>query len=219
MKTESENMKSENIKPDSTGPESLKPANADSTKNKILTIPNLLSLFRLCLIPVFMWLYCVEKNYLWTGIILIISGLTDTVDGFVARHFNMISDLGKILDPVADKLTQAAMLFCHNNPVASSSLPAQLKDKEDASFEAMAAFVRKAPSIEWKKENIYGLMKEIMDEQGVKVLHLAIPLRVLVTGAEKTPSIDATLELYGQERVLTRLNEGMEKWAAQRAGN
>lgn len=112
MKTESENIKSENIKPDSTGPESLKPANADSTKNKILTIPNLLSLFRLCLIPVFMWLYCVEKNYLWTGIILIISGLTDTVDGFVARHFNMISDLGKILDPVADKLTQAAMLFC-----------------------------------------------------------------------------------------------------------
>ena len=112
MKTESENIKSENIKPDSTGPESAKPGNAGSSQNKILTIPNLLSLFRLCLIPVFMWLYCVEKNYLWTGIILIISGLTDTVDGFVARHFNMISDLGKILDPVADKLTQAAMLFC-----------------------------------------------------------------------------------------------------------
>ena len=112
MKTESENIKSENIKPESTGPESAKPGNAGSSQNKILTIPNLLSLFRLCLIPVFMWLYCVEKNYLWTGIILIISGLTDTVDGFVARHFNMISDLGKILDPVADKLTQAAMLFC-----------------------------------------------------------------------------------------------------------
>ena len=125
----------------------------------------------------------------------------------------------KSREPTLQALAKAAMLFCHNNPVASSSLPAQLKDKEDASFEAMAAFVRKAPSIEWKKENIYGLMKEIMDEQGVKVLHLAIPLRVLVTGAEKTPSIDATLELYGQERVLTRLNEGMEKWATQRAGN
>lgn len=50
-------------------------------QSKILTIPNLLSFFRLCLIPVFMWLYCVEKNYLWTGIILLISGLTDTVDG------------------------------------------------------------------------------------------------------------------------------------------
>ena len=59
-----------------------------------------------------MWLYCVEKNYLWTGIILILSGLTDTVDGIIARKFNMISDLGKVLDPIADKLTQAAMLFC-----------------------------------------------------------------------------------------------------------
>ena len=86
--------------------------NTDSARSKILTIPNMLSFFRLCLIPVFMWLYCVEKNYIWTGIILIVSGLTDTVDGFVARHFNMVSDLGKILDPIADKMTQAAMLFC-----------------------------------------------------------------------------------------------------------
>ena len=84
----------------------------DGTQNKIFTIPNILSFFRLCLIPVFMWLYCVEKNYIWTGIILILSGVTDTVDGFIARRFNMVSDLGKVLDPVADKLTQAAMLFC-----------------------------------------------------------------------------------------------------------
>lgn len=83
-----------------------------NTQNKILTIPNMLSFFRLCLIPVIMWLYCVEDNYLWAGIILIVSGITDTVDGFVARHFHMTSDLGKVLDPVADKLTQAAMLFC-----------------------------------------------------------------------------------------------------------
>ena len=83
-----------------------------SARNKILTIPNILSFFRLCLIPVIMWLYCVERNYLWTGIILIISGLTDTVDGIIARKFNMISDLGKVLDPIADKVTQAAMLFC-----------------------------------------------------------------------------------------------------------
>lgn len=83
-----------------------------NTQNKILTIPNMLSFFRLCLIPVIMWLYCVEDNYLWAGIVLIVSGITDTVDGFVARHFHMTSDLGKVLDPVADKLTQAAMLFC-----------------------------------------------------------------------------------------------------------
>ena len=92
--------------------QNTKEENTDSSQSKILTIPNLLSFFRLCLIPVFMWLYCVEKNYLWTGIILIISGLTDTVDGIIARKFNMISDLGKVLDPIADKVTQAAMLFC-----------------------------------------------------------------------------------------------------------
>ena len=84
----------------------------NNPQNKILTIPNLLSFFRLCLIPVFMWLYCVEEKFLWTGILLVVSGVTDTVDGFVARHFNMISDLGKVLDPIADKLTQAARLFC-----------------------------------------------------------------------------------------------------------
>ena len=106
MKPESGNVKEE-IKSQNT-----KEGNTGSSQSRTLTIPNLLSLFRLCLIPVFMWLYCVEKNYLWTGIVLIISGLTDTVDGIIARKFNMISDLGKVLDPIADKVTQAAMLFC-----------------------------------------------------------------------------------------------------------
>ena len=70
MKPESGNMKEE-IKSQNT-----KEGNTGSSQSRTLTIPNLLSLFRLCLIPVFMWLYCVEKNYLWTGIVLIISGLT-----------------------------------------------------------------------------------------------------------------------------------------------
>ena len=90
-------------------PVSQKPS---SCQKKIFTIPNLLSFFRLMLIPLFIWLYCVKKNYLMTALVLILSGLTDLVDGFVARRFNMVSDLGKMLDPVADKLTQIAMLFC-----------------------------------------------------------------------------------------------------------
>lgn len=85
---------------------------SNDTQSKILTIPNILSFFRLCLIPVIMWLYCVKDNYLWAGITLILSGITDTVDGFVARHFHMTSDLGKMLDPVADKLTHAALAVC-----------------------------------------------------------------------------------------------------------
>lgn len=81
-------------------------------KSRIFTIPNLLSAFRICLIPVFIWLYSVEQNYIWAAIVLAFSGFTDLVDGFIARRFNMISDVGKVLDPIADKLTQVAMLFC-----------------------------------------------------------------------------------------------------------
>ena len=81
-------------------------------RNQILTIPNLLSFFRLCLIPLFVWLYCVKQAYIWTGTVLLLSGVTDLADGYIARKFHAVSDLGKVLDPVADKLTQAAMLLC-----------------------------------------------------------------------------------------------------------
>lgn len=84
----------------------------NETENKILTIPNLLSLFRLILIPFIIWLYSFRKEYYIAGALLILSGLTDLADGYIARHFNAISNIGKILDPIADKLTQAAMLFC-----------------------------------------------------------------------------------------------------------
>lgn len=81
-------------------------------ENKIITIPNMLSFFRICLIPVIVWLYVVKQNYMWAGYILILSGITDIVDGYIARHFHMVSNLGKILDPIADKLTQGVMLMC-----------------------------------------------------------------------------------------------------------
>ncbi len=81
-------------------------------KKDILTIPNAFSVLRLFLIPAFIWLYSFEQNYLRAGIVLIISGLTDVLDGFIARKFNSESNFGKILDPIADKLTQAAVLFC-----------------------------------------------------------------------------------------------------------
>ena len=81
-------------------------------KDKILTIPNLLSFLRLGMIPVMVWLYMVKKNYSLTTLMLVLSGLTDMADGYIARHYNMISDFGKAFDPVADKLTQIAMMFC-----------------------------------------------------------------------------------------------------------
>ncbi len=78
-----------------------------------LTIPNLLSVIRIALIPVFGVLYY-QGNILWAVIVLFISGLTDLFDGKIARKFNQVSALGKVLDPVADKLTQitiAIVLF------------------------------------------------------------------------------------------------------------
>lgn len=79
--------------------------------DRILTIPNMLSFFRLLLIPVIVILY--EGNHPWWAFgILVLSGLTDVVDGWIARTFHQVSDFGKALDPVADKLTQLVVLFC-----------------------------------------------------------------------------------------------------------
>lgn len=81
-------------------------------KDQILTIPNLLSLIRLLMIPPIIWLYCEAQQYGLAVIVILLSGLTDIVDGFVARKYHMVSDFGKILDPTADKLTQAALILC-----------------------------------------------------------------------------------------------------------
>lgn len=84
-------------------------------KKEILTIPNLLSLFRLLLIPVYIAIYLnaqTNSDYYLAAGILAVSCLTDLIDGKIARHFNMISTLGKILDPLADKLTQFALILC-----------------------------------------------------------------------------------------------------------
>lgn len=84
----------------------------DSSKKNILTIPNALSLFRMILIPVIVWLYFCRESHVLAACVLILSGITDVADGIIARRLNMVSDVGKILDPVADKLTQGIVLLC-----------------------------------------------------------------------------------------------------------
>ena len=84
-------------------------------KKEIFTIPNLLSLFRLLLIPVYVTIYLNAQSnldYFLAAGILVVSCLTDMIDGKIARHFNMISTVGKVLDPVADKLTQFTLILC-----------------------------------------------------------------------------------------------------------
>lgn len=84
-------------------------------KKEILTIPNLLSLFRLALIPVYVVIYLNAKrpgHYFLSAAILAVSCLTDMIDGKIARRFHMISTVGKILDPIADKATQLTLSIC-----------------------------------------------------------------------------------------------------------
>ena len=84
-------------------------------KKELLTIPNLLSLFRLVLIPVYIVIYLnatAPGDYFLAAAILAVSCITDLVDGKIARHFNMISNVGKVLDPVADKATQFTLIVC-----------------------------------------------------------------------------------------------------------
>ena len=84
-------------------------------KKDVLTIPNFLSLFRLVLIPVYAYIYLnatENYQYLIAGSIMAVSCITDMVDGKIARRYNMISNLGKILDPLADKITQFTLTLC-----------------------------------------------------------------------------------------------------------
>lgn len=81
------------------------------TKEQIFTIPNILSFIRLALIPLIVFFY-VRDNHIAALIVILISSATDIIDGFIARKFNMITDFGKMIDPVADKLTQIAIIIC-----------------------------------------------------------------------------------------------------------
>lgn len=85
-----------------------------NSRKDLFTIPNLMGYFRIILIPIFMAVYIGADNradYIAAAVILGISGLTDCFDGKIARHLNMITEWGKVLDPVADKLTQAAVFI------------------------------------------------------------------------------------------------------------
>ena len=79
--------------------------------NQNLTIPNALSVVRILIIPFFAWSFLQDRLPLAVGL-LVLSGLSDCVDGFIARKLNQVTELGKMLDPLADKLTQGVVALC-----------------------------------------------------------------------------------------------------------
>ena len=83
-------------------------------RKQLLSIPNLMGYFRILLIPVIVWRYVTAEtvtDYYIAAVMIGISGITDFLDGFVARRFHMITKVGKALDPIADKLTQGAVFM------------------------------------------------------------------------------------------------------------
>ena len=84
------------------------------SKKDLWGVPNILCYIRFLLIPAFVITYIradEPKQYIQAAAIVFLSGLTDFLDGFIARRFDMVTDLGKLIDPLADKLTQASLIF------------------------------------------------------------------------------------------------------------
>lgn len=79
-----------------------------------MSIPNILTVFRFLLIPVFIYFFfsSIPNNYVISAIVFILAGITDVLDGFIARRFNMVTKWGKLMDPLADKSIQLTVIFC-----------------------------------------------------------------------------------------------------------
>ncbi|MFT4126449.1 MAG: CDP-alcohol phosphatidyltransferase family protein [Gordonia sp. (in: high G+C Gram-positive bacteria)] len=93
-----------------TGPAGEEPDGAAS--DRVLTVPNALSVLRLALVPVFVWVLLVAEANAWAFAILMISGVTDWLDGKLARLLRQSSRLGALLDPAADRLYIVVIPIC-----------------------------------------------------------------------------------------------------------
>ena len=75
----------------------------DAVSDRVLTVPNVLSALRLVGVPVFLWLLFTHQD-VWAFVVLALSGISDYLDGKIARRFHLVSRLGQLLDPIADRL-------------------------------------------------------------------------------------------------------------------
>ena len=84
-------------------------------RREVFSIPNILGYFRILLIPFFTYTFINARSvsdYYTPAVIVGVSSITDMFDGLIARKFNMVTELGKLVDPLADKLTQGALILC-----------------------------------------------------------------------------------------------------------
>lgn len=141
-------------------------------KKEYFSIPNLMGYFRILLIPVFLYLYGTADSkgeYLWAFVILGISLLTDFFDGKIARKYHMVTDFGKALDPVADKLTQGALALAvlHNYPIMDIFLVIFLIKEIYMAF--MGLYLKKKKNI-WNGAQWHGKICTAVVDIGIFIL-------------------------------------------------
>ena len=135
-------------------------------------IPNLMGYFRILMIPAFLYLYYhaqTPKGYLAAFLVLAISMLTDALDGFIARSFNMVTDFGKALDPVADKLTQGALAIAVTFRYPLMLLFLILFLCKETYMGVMGLYLKKTRNV-WNGAQWYGKICTIVVDVGTLVL-------------------------------------------------
>ena len=133
------------------------------TASRVLTVPNVITVVRLACIPIFLWLLFVQENRLAAGILLGALGATDWVDGYIARRFDQVSDLGKVLDPTADRLLfivcVGAIIIDGSAPLVFSILVVVREVIVGGSLVVLTAFGMKRFDVSWwGKAGTFGLM-------------------------------------------------------------
>lgn len=149
-------------------------------------IPNILSVIRLLMIPVFVVTYAYSKT-VWAAIIYVAAWITDALDGYLARRNNWITDVGKLLDPLADKCMQfaAAICFSVDNPIfLLVAIPMFVKE---ISMLLAAIFIMKEKKIV-VASNWYGKVATV-------ILFLCAFTKIIMSGDKAIPALDITLAL------------------------
>ena len=155
--------------------------------DRILTIPNVITVVRLLCLPVFLWILLHDENRAAGAWFLGALGATDFVDGYVARHFNQVSTLGKVLDPTADRILLivgvAAILADGSEPVWIAWAALVREVLVAAAFLVLAALGARRIDVQWAgKAGTFGLM-------------FAFPLFLM--GHDRGFSLHRTAEILG----------------------
>ena len=123
-----------------------------------------------------------------------------------------IISLYKGREKTIEDIANASMLFYGNKVPDYAELNASLGENVEKGKQAIKYFCDNIAQATWTKEGVYELIKKTLTDLEIKMPVLAIPLRILVTGEKRTPEIDSTLQIFGKDRVLSRLKTGLENW-------